>query len=67
MRQLFAVVHLFQPDRIVQSMGAPFDGKSIEEVENEIVLNYGYKTWLNTKVVPLTPQLEEQYKELEAT
>lgn len=64
---LFAVVHRAHPNHIVDWTGAPFEGESVNDAEKEVAKTYGYTFLLNVKVVPMTPELEKQYKAVEAT
>ena len=74
-RKLYAVVHQNDPQRIVSVTGAPFDAESQEAAEKEVCLTYtkyvreGAHLWLRDAgwlVVPLTEELEKQYREIGA-
>jgi hypothetical protein len=65
---LYAVVYQSNPSKIIKEMGAPFEGETLEEAEEEVNHTYGTAFLLGMgKLVPLTPELEAQYKELEGT
>jgi hypothetical protein len=73
-KKLYAVVHAeVSPLQIVEDTGAPFEGEDIEQAEAEVFSTYGpegedVEGWFKGQgwsVVPLTPELEAQYRALE--
>lgn len=73
-KQLYAVVHSeVSPLKIVEETGAPFEGEDSDQARAEVLSTYcpdgeDGEEWLQEQgwsVIPLTPELEAQYRALE--
>jgi hypothetical protein len=71
---LWAVVYINEPTKVVRGTEAPFEGDRIEDAEKEVALTYDMITTMSDreyitdrgwKLVPLTLELEEQYRQAE--